>query len=1137
MKKRLLQFLTAGFMLFVTIPSVYACSIGGSSGGAYDLSTAEYKIRNESACLFDGEDKHIVIDFYEGDRLKFTVDTADYCSDHGGVYVQRGLRVSLSSDHRSAGTHSVTVEGVKAEKYLGAITIPFTIQPVASQIATLEELESALAVPYEDITVTADLTVPQDKTLLIPKDVTVDMQGYALTNEGELDIRGALSLGEGGKIFNHGTLSIDASYGSVTTAAESAFLYTNSALSASTTNLIAENITVYTRRAIGSVASPSYASHDYTGEALTPTPNFSIEGVPESDYTLSYENNVNVGTATITITTVNPESQYIYGEHSWTLLIRTPSPTVRTQTELDAYLADPNYTYLSLDGENFGNVVIPQGVTVALARNTTMQSLVLSGTLVFDERALTVTGNFENDGTLSTETPLTVGGQLINNGTLSLDAEATIGSVVNGGTLSVNEPTTITGNISNEGSLTVYKETSVGGNLFNDGTFSVHEQTLTTINGNLVNEDSFTLSRYSQLYTNGKVESDGNFHTGVYSSWFVGKGFVGTGFETRGYVYLHEGATVENTTGTLANYGKIYTNFPLNGVADRENGTTVVRPSITLDDFNAYQPIPYAEKFVAPDMAQILPSAKTEDYSLTYYTAAGVECTPKTAGNYIMRVTFTGVSRSFCGSVDLPYTIARSAITVTSSAGLSRALNDENYELVELTTSVTASSSLEVAKNDLHIKSGARLTINGHRFDIKNGRKVVNDGVFLNQYYYFTVGESVITHGENNENIDVTGGSFENNGECYLNDNDLSISGGTVYVRRPLSQANVSFYADPEFVRDTQYSFRYYADKNVGTFALLTMGNASLTQKYSDYHEGDYYFSDGHRPQGLGDFTATIKTTPDSRYAYGETTLAYTVVQSSITVSNSDDLLAALAAQTNGIGNYHTITLGKNVDTYLQWVKNFDKTQVTVSVGKHTVLDMNGYVWEQNRHENLTNLSTHYLHKQKLLLVNNGTIIGWELIDFDQYFEYAVGDTGSLEFTATTLEELKLFTTYGTKVTLNADITSTDILTLSARYGDCTLDLNGYTLTCPQLRIELYESHDSFTVQNGRITTDGTCCAVKNDPMILFFHEIGTTNRLHLQDLEVDGTVRDTTSSAEELKNYYTATNCTICSFDKCNNE
>ena len=151
---------------------------------------------------------------------------------------------------------------------------------------------------WGDLELPCDITIPHEATVIIPEGASLDTNNHTLTNNGTIRVEGTLE----GEVS--GTVQKE---------------------------LTAEMVTV---------AKNSYT---YTGEAHEPT--VTIEGYAiNTDYTVEYSNNMNAGTATITVKPTDDGS--LFGEDVTKTFTITPAPAVLeyAETEVRKQVGDEAFT-------------------------------------------------------------------------------------------------------------------------------------------------------------------------------------------------------------------------------------------------------------------------------------------------------------------------------------------------------------------------------------------------------------------------------------------------------------------------------------------------------------------------------------------------------------------------------------------------------------------------------------------------------------------------------------------------------------------------------------------------------------------------------------------------------------------------
>ena len=191
-------------------------------------------------------------------------------------------------------------------------------------------------------------------------------------------------------------------------------------------------------------------TYSYTGEPVCPDQNGTISVVADgshvdaSQFTYSYSDNVNAGTASVTVT-AKESCTKVTGSATAHFEI---APATKTSTDISALqslLDDPNYGMIYYGGDDplAANSVlaVPEGKTLQLNDGLIVNGkLTVDGTLiVYNNGKLFGSGSLTNNGTLE----LRRGARLFApSGTISGD-----GDVVNEGTVYVNSATNIDGSV------------------------------------------------------------------------------------------------------------------------------------------------------------------------------------------------------------------------------------------------------------------------------------------------------------------------------------------------------------------------------------------------------------------------------------------------------------------------------------------------------------------------------------------------------------------------------------------------------------------------------------------------------------------------------------------------------------------
>ena len=191
-------------------------------------------------------------------------------------------------------------------------------------------------------------------------------------------------------------------------------------------------------------------TYSYTGEPVCPDQNGTISvvaygsRVDASQFTYSYSDNINAGTASVTVT-AKESCTKVTGSATAHFEIAPATKTSSDGSALQSLLDNPNYGMIYYDGNDAlaanSALVVPKGKTLQLNNGLTVNGkLTVDGTLiVYNNGKLFGSGSLTNNGTLE----LRRGARLFApSGTISGD-----GDVVNEGTVYVNSATNIDGNV------------------------------------------------------------------------------------------------------------------------------------------------------------------------------------------------------------------------------------------------------------------------------------------------------------------------------------------------------------------------------------------------------------------------------------------------------------------------------------------------------------------------------------------------------------------------------------------------------------------------------------------------------------------------------------------------------------------
>lgn len=405
MKRRFSISILIVLMAAMAVLSLVSCDIGKKK--AIDLSGNSIEISFFGNSEFE----------YKGFEIRpnlWVMDGYDIIEEYYDGVPNENIVVEYENNIE-VGTATVTVTPGKSGKYTGKAVAHFEIvaSSAKAEASDFESLKGYLAGGgYADISVTADITVPEGESLTVSKGVSVDMNGHALINNGIFENNGEINFkeyGEGNSFINGGTFKNNGKIlfyapsanavafvndGNLENAGE---IYLNGnkdgALEAENNRKIINGGTVYlntyadffnyggfenTGNVRVSGEAKFYTNSDvsgndfyglvrrcpieefniylsdeaveYCGSEIRPAINFEKEGyhVDYDDYDATFENNVNVGTATVKIVATK-DSDAFFGETALTFEIKKGSVTVTDREGFYSAIGNPNYNIIYLN--------------------------------------------------------------------------------------------------------------------------------------------------------------------------------------------------------------------------------------------------------------------------------------------------------------------------------------------------------------------------------------------------------------------------------------------------------------------------------------------------------------------------------------------------------------------------------------------------------------------------------------------------------------------------------------------------------------------------------------------------------------------------------------------------------------------
>lgn len=1015
MKRRFSISIWIVLMAAMAVLSLVSCDIGKKK--AIDLSGNSIEISFFGNSEFE----------YKGFEIKpnlRVMDGYDIIEEYYDGVPNENIVVEYENNIE-VGTATVTVTPGKSGKYTGKAVAHFEIvaSSAKAEASDFESLKGYLAGGgYADISVTADITVPEGESLTVSKGVSVDMNGHALINNGIFENNGEINFkeyGEGNSFINDGTFKNNGKIlfyapsanavafvndGNLENAGE---IYLNGnkegELSAENNGEIKNGGNVYlntysdffnyggfenTGNVRVSGEAKFYTNSDvsgndfiglvrrypieefkiylsdeaveYCGSEIRPAIIFEKEGyhVDYGDYEATFENNVNVGTATVKIVATK-DSDAFFGETALTFEIKKGSVTVTDREGFYSAIVNPNYEMIYLNTTDKFGTFFNEGFTVPEGLSLT----------IFAECDEGLYGNVVNNGiiTVLNGYGLRVYGSLVNNGEISSKQIVNRGTLENNGVISLGAGKSYSGNMTNAGEISVDE----GGTFYVGGdTDEIKE---------FVNDGSVTSQ--GTVYVNHTLTNNGTF-------------------KNLGELYVFSTGNV-NATKAVENGGNVYLNEESDAFV---GGNVTVKEEIQASDIEITN-LPFVYDGTEKKAAVRIAGGISDRYDVTYLQGVTeIDHNPLDAGNYSLKVTFREDSRAFKGSATVEFKVGRAEKSVNAYADLVAALDDFNYNKVIWNSTYI--------KGDLEIPTGYVLVI-------------PKGGSLINKEYAVEVNGSVENNGEYVNDIPVAtltvndGGSFVNNGSCYFNDvAPAGVNGdGTVYVREDIAGATVLTLSETEVI---------YEGYNTETpdYSLTTLDGETITG------EGWSYCTNYNVISTPGDMAKlTVKANETSTEYYGEISAEYAVLPGETTVSTFQELKAALGNVKEGtqLCNFGKVSLTADIDV------EGNRTEQTLVVPENVTLVLGDYVLD---------LRPDGTFDKDVFLENNGVIqMTSHNIDCSKttgsgkYVGYA--STASAFSSLMGMDEIYLTADISEEVTLYANTSTT---------GTCVIDTCGYDI-------------------------------------------------------------------------------------------
>ena len=594
---------------------------------------------------------------------------------------------------------------------------------------------------------------------------------------------------------------------------------------------------IYAKTVNNPTITLSQSSYTYDGTAKT-TPVVVKDGqtvIPASEYNVSYSNNINVGTATVTITDKEGGNYTVSGSTTFTINAKTVSnPTI--------ILSEDSYTYDGTAKEP--TVTVKDGETIIPADEF---SVSYSDNTNAGTATVTITDKEAGNYTVSGSTTFTINTKTVTDPTVTLSetsytydgtAKEPIVTVKDGDTIiPVDEYTVSYINNTNAGTATITITDKEGGNYNVSGNISF------TINAKIVSDPTVILSEDSYTYDGSAKEPTVTVKDGEivipadeYTVSYVDNTNAGT-------------ATVTITDKEGGNYIVIgSTTFTI-------NVKTVSDPTVTFNESSCiYDGTAKEPTLTVKDGETIIPA---EEYTISYSdnTNAGtatVTITDKEEGNYIVSgsTTFTIAPKTVSAPT---ISLSPSSYTYDGNAKEPTVIVKDGETIVpaeEYKVSYSNNTNAGTATVTITDKEGGNYSVSGSTTFIINSKTVSVPTISLSQNIYFfdgevkipTVrvndGETVIPASEytisyyNNTNagtatviiIDNEGGNYFVGGSTSFTiyaktvNNPTIILSTTSYIcDGTAKEPTVTVMDDETVIPASEYTISYSNNTNVGT--------------------------------------------------------------------------------------------------------------------------------------------------------------------------------------------------------------------------------------------------------------------------------------------------------------------------------
>ena len=852
-------------------------------------------------------------------------------------------------DNIEPGTAYVRITASEDNRYLtGSVVLSFEILPGngVKEVSTIEEIEEVLSNNhYASCRIVSSLDIPENVVINIPNGKKL----LIYRNEVELKNYGTIKIEDGGELINYGSIY---NYGTITnngTFSNRIKFYNMGQVNGDNAvinsgNIFTNNDVSYKKENQGSYTLRTPLNMDafefYELKDGILVYNENNRGIPSYtatgyyDIEKHYPENI-IGDGSIHATAKDNNEKY-YGSIDINFTVVKGKYNCFNATDFIKAKETGFYCDYTINNSAYDGVTISDNLTI-------LEDEVISFISNQKYASLRFTGKVINYGTIKSDT---------SNGFVFNDLE-NYGTVNNTNFLELKGTTLNEGAITGEPDIRAYSSS-----ITNKG--EIDSKKLTLLNAStLKNSGDANFSNGAYVYENTSIQND--------------RGGSLTLFNDSTFREIN----LKND-GTIINNGKIIaldkvTSFTGEGTFDNSNGTiwaydglkNKITENITFRKRLSEENVVLDETEFDYDTYSHRPSFKvngkvldTSQYFISYTRMTGTidkdaNKTTINAGKIKTKITMKEGEYEYGGSIELDYTIYKSAFNVSNASQLYSVINNENYYEVNLLANIQLTNSLT-------IPSGKTVNTNGYTITTStfSEAKFINEGVLnLDKIGDGTSLENCALIGKNSK-YNNDGTIIRNYGTIY-NDSIILVEYGCYFTNLGDGKIynNGDIYSwyykniDIEEESTGHYFCRYILNENsivleydFVDYAEGTPLEPTVTLNYKDKNEGsginipvdtfDFIYSNN-----INAGTAIVTVSPKDQfniYFCNSASKEFTInriahnISDDISANNVDDYFDDI--------NYDRFVLTRNINVYVPLtVPSF----VTIDMGQYRFVQIN----------------------------------------------------------------------------------------------------------------------------------------------------------------------------------------------------